>query len=411
MTPSAIDTERALVFRDLEEAGTLTRVKHGAVFEYTDAFWSKHAPAGRGIAVHLPCTQRRHEIRGSNLHPFFAGLLPEGIRLRALLRSAKTSEDDLFSLLIAGGSDTVGDVAAVLPGHVPVDDAPTLKAARLEDSSFAELLAQSLSRIDQRSDAVVPGVQEKISASMVSFPVGTLSRRAAYILKLNPADKPGLVENEHFFMRMAKDCGLSAAETKLVRDRDGATGLLVSRFDRRWSKAAGRLERVHQEDGCQLLDRYPADKYRIPTAELAEALSLCAAPLQQRLRLVELLTFSWLICNGDLHAKNVSVIYQTAISGYELSPAYDLISTLPYGDRRMALKLDGKDDGWTRALLVRFAERFGVSTRAVKLSLDRLCDETAHWTSRLDELGLPAKKTADLRRTMDRRRGALGPRK
>jgi hypothetical protein len=48
--------------------------------------------------------------------------------------------------------------------------------------------------------------------------------------------------------------GLATAETRLVFDRDGRSGLLVTRFDRR----AGR--RLHQEDACQLLDRYPADK-------------------------------------------------------------------------------------------------------------------------------------------------------
>jgi HipA-like protein len=49
---------------------------------------------------------------GVNLHPYFAGLLPEGLRLKYLLQKVKTSPDDLFSLFASIGADCIGDVYA-----------------------------------------------------------------------------------------------------------------------------------------------------------------------------------------------------------------------------------------------------------------------------------------------------------
>ena len=150
-----------------------------------------------------------------------------------------------------------------------------------------------------KSEPTLPGVQEKVSASTISFPL-RLSGRSAAILKLNPKDKPRLVENEAFFMQMAKSCGLEVAPTRLVHDRFDRPGLVVERFDRLWRKDEKRLSRVHQEDACQFLDRYPADKYRLTCAEIAGALlQLCVAPLPELARFIELVAFSYLIANGD----------------------------------------------------------------------------------------------------------------
>ena len=82
------EVERADVWRESSRVGTLARTSHGSFFEYDEV----------------------------NLPPFFAGLLPEGLRLRALVQRVKTSEDDLFSLLLAAGADTVGDLSVVAQG-------------------------------------------------------------------------------------------------------------------------------------------------------------------------------------------------------------------------------------------------------------------------------------------------------
>lgn len=124
--------------------------------------------------------------------------------------------------------------------------------------------------------------------------------------------------------------------------------------------------------------------------------------------LVRLVAFSYLIANGDLHAKNISL--RISPDGVlELAPAYDLLADLPYtGDPHQALKVDGRDLGITRAALITFAGRFGVRDRAAHGVLDRICDIAPAWADRLGEIGLAAKPTAHLRSTILARRDELG---
>ncbi|MGA9522995.1 MAG: HipA domain-containing protein [Myxococcaceae bacterium] len=250
-------------------------------------------------------------------------------------------------------------------------------------------------------------MQEKVSASMISFPVQIAQRREAHILKLNPPDKPRLIENEAFFMVMARACGLEVARTRIVRDRENNPGLLVTRFDRSWMKEEKRLVRLHQEDACQFLNRYPADKYRISCREIAEGLSVCAAPIAERARFIRLIAFSYLIANGDLHAKNVSVAALGPGRSLKLSPAYDLLSSLPYGDRRMALKVEGRDDNLAGRYFLPFGERVGVKAAAVRKILEDLHARSEPWLERVPEIGLDERRTADLMRVMRKRREEL----
>jgi serine/threonine-protein kinase HipA len=246
-------------------------------------------------------------------------------------------------------------------------------------------------------------VQAKLSPSVISFPFATRGKR--WILKLDPPDKPGLVRNESFFMEMARACGLDVARTKLVADRIGAPGLLVERFDRR--RENRRWVGVHQEDACQLADRYPAEKYRLSINDLAKTFSrFAAAPTVEVMRLVELLAFSFVIGNGDLHAKNISLL--GGDGALQLSPAYDLLSTRPYGDRQLALMFDGRNDKLTQKHLLEFGVRFGVATRAIEARVARLAQRARPFIDEVKTLGLDSKRERQLRDLMTSRLDAIG---
>ncbi len=101
----------AYVYQEKLFVGYLRRQEKGSFFEYDDSYLKDCPDDNYGIAFHLSTQNKRYESLGTNLHPFFAGLLPEGLRLQVLTRSLKTSADDLLSHLIAIGSDCIGDIS------------------------------------------------------------------------------------------------------------------------------------------------------------------------------------------------------------------------------------------------------------------------------------------------------------
>ncbi len=107
---------------------------------------------------------------------------------------------------------------------------------------------------------------------------------------------------------------------------------------------------------------------------------------------------SYAIGNGDLHGKNVSV--QTVGKKIALTPIYDLLSTHPYGDDSMALKMDGRDKKLKRSEFVAFGARIGVSKIATEKMLDSIVVAVARSLPRLGEIGMDQRKTKQLDRVM-----------
>jgi serine/threonine-protein kinase HipA len=304
---------------------------------------------------------------------------------------------------MAAGPDTIGDISVVLEGEASKEAPPTADASALGQVSFPELFEQSI-RYGTRGHAeiAIAGVQEKMSAGPVLLPSRTRSRNKRYILKLNPIELPRLVQNEHFFMTLAGKCGLAAAPTRLVRDREGNTAILVERFDRIAKLPGEPSVRVHQEDMCQILDRYPADKYNLDCDEVAGSFEVCSAPIVELAKLLRLVAFAYVICNGDLHGKNIS-LRTTPAGRIEMTEAYDLVSTLPYGDRTMALGFEGREDRLKRKMFVAFGERFGVRKQATEAMLDEVAAGVNPALSNLKEIGLEDRETQHLESTMKRR--------
>ena len=106
-----------------------------------------------------------------------------------------------------------------------------------------------------------------------------------------------------------------------------------------------KKEKVHREDMCQLTDRLTEDKYRGSYEQVAKAiLKHSNNPGLDVVNFFELVLFSFLTGNADMHLKNFSLIHQPAM-GSIFSPAYDLVATTlvnPTDDEDLALTLNGK---------------------------------------------------------------------
>lgn len=388
-----IDIDRADVYRSGDLVANLVRHRDRVEFAYLPEVVDS-AIGTRPVASTLPIVAESVVTPGRSVPPFFAGLLPEGRRLTALRTAIKTSADDDFSMLLAVGADAVGDVQVVPSGAPPPPLVQPSGSAGFDHVRFADLFAKATGAAPDRVG--LAGVQDKVSGRMINVPVSFGG--GSYLLKLDPPEFPHLVANEAFFARMAADCGLDVADVTVVTDRDGHAGLLVKRFDR--VAADGRIVPLAVEDGCQVLGRYPADKYAIGYDDLFTALAaLCPARPVALRDLLRQLIMAIVTGNGDFHAKNASVF--RANGEWRISPAYDVPSSYPYGDSTLALRIAGSREAQVpRKRLIAFGESVGLPTRAVTLTLDDLLERARPWADRLDQLPFDDRRIADLRRLM-----------
>jgi len=392
---------RADVYKRGRLAATLTRSPSGVAFAYLAAWLEEQ---GAPIATSLPLRDEPRVSPGGAVPAFFTGLLPEGRRLGALLRQIKTSSDDELSLLLAVGSDAVGDVQ-VIPSGAAVDVAsPRLSVRDFKEVSFTRLLAELGIKAERTA---LPGVQDKVSAAMLNVPVAQRGRR--FILKLNPPEYPHLVENEHFFLTAARRSGIETAKATIVHDVDGESGLLVERFDRVPSSegAPGEHERFQSlavEDACQILDRPPGDKYLVGAEGALKALvDVCLAPLPAARVFLTQLVFAYVTANGDAHAKNFSVLQDIA-GEWRPSPAYDLPSSHPYGDTTMALSIGGRISGdFGGGDFHDVGAHLGLRPTTVSKILRGLTARTAMWIDDLDQLPFDDRRKHKLRRVIEHR--------
>lgn len=364
--------ETALVEKQGVPAATLSRTNSAIEFKYLDGY------AGGAIATTLPAGVNR-VTTGGRLPNFFSNLLPEAARALGLATRLKTSADDELSLLIATGADLVGDVTVR-----PLDDElePTPHIGNLRDAE-----REALGGIDRSGLA---GIQNKISDQMLTF--AFQSPRAPSILKLGAPAYPLLLENERFFLEAARLCKIAVAKADLVTDESGVTALRVQRFDR--LRENRTWQKRPQEDSAQLLDIAPADKYRPSLRNVAFSIQqVAAAPSQAMLMLLEQVAFSYLIGNGDQHAKNISVFNKG--EGWVLTPAYDVLSTLPYADldQHTAFKMEGRNANLKRARFIEAFGEYGLPERAVVRVLDRLIELAPKWTGRIGEIGFDGATT------------------
>jgi|AntAceMinimDraft_12_1070368.scaffolds.fasta_scaffold15549_2 serine/threonine-protein kinase HipA len=262
--------------------------------------------------------------------PFFSNLLPEGHLRRYLADKAGVNSQREFFLLWMLGQDLPGALSIhPMEGEALPPDAEQAMHDRVKPNAYRFSLA---------------GVQLKFSALAKTNKAhankhGGLTIPAegvggSWIVKLPSQQFSGVPENEFSMMTLANLIGMDVPDIQLV-DISAISGmpqgigeikgqaLAVSRFDR---SAEGL---VHTEDFAQVFGVLPDNKYkRASYANIGRVIGAetgAAGTAEYIRRLV----FSALIGNGDMHLKNWSLIYPDTRTA-ALSPAYDLLSTIPY---------------------------------------------------------------------------------
>jgi serine/threonine-protein kinase HipA len=205
---------------------------------------------------------------------------------------------------------------------------------------------EPLAREAIQSQVSVPGVQAKLSLQITGSNREGKAKRftivglwGGYILKPPSAHYPQLPEVEDLTMHLAAAARMNIVPHSLIRLASGSLAYITSRVDRT------RRGKLAMEDMCQLTGRLTEDKYQGSYEQIAMAIQLYSAtPGLDLVNFFELLLFSYLTGNADMHLKNFSLLEQPGM-GMILSPAYDLLNTQlvnPLDREELALTLNGK---------------------------------------------------------------------
>jgi serine/threonine-protein kinase HipA len=197
-----------------------------------------------------------------------------------------------------------------------------------------------------KTQTSVTGVQAKISLHLPSGEAGNIPKRftivglwGGYILKPPSQNYPQLAEVEDLSMHLAGIAKIKVVPHSLIRLQSGNLAYIARRIDRI------KKSKLHMEDMCQLTERLTEDKYHGSYEQIAKAIQKYSVnPGLDLVNFFEMVLFSFLTGNADMHLKNFSLIQQPGI-GMFLSPAYDLVATAlvnPSDDEELALTLNGK---------------------------------------------------------------------
>ncbi|MDD2984647.1 MAG: HipA domain-containing protein [Crocinitomicaceae bacterium] len=194
-----------------------------------------------------------------------------------------------------------------------------------------------------KSQKTVTGVQPKLSLGISENSSETerftiVGLWGEYILKPQTKIYPSLPEIEDLTMHLAKISKIKTVEHSLIRLKSGELAYITKRIDRQ------KGSKLHMEDMCQITERMTEHKYKGSYEQIARAIKKHTAnPGLNVTDFFELVLFSFLTGNNDMHLKNFSLLKVN--SEYDLCPAYDLVATeliFEDDDEDLALNLNGK---------------------------------------------------------------------
>ncbi|MBE0621883.1 MAG: HipA domain-containing protein [Burkholderiales bacterium] len=324
------------------------------------------------------------------LPPFFSNLLPEGVLREYMVKRLKIHHDHEFDLLMALGASLPGAIRAL-----PADELPHA-AINYRTGTTHAVPDEAPIKFS------LGGSQLKFSMIERGGRFTLEDGKEEWIVKPPHPTHPDVPANEYTMMRLAAAAGIQTPEVKLVKlndiDLTGMVGLSIPQWET-WAYAIKRYDRstesrVHVEDFAQVFNVYGDQEYKATNYDTIGRLIFDLFPnrFEQLAEFIRRLVVNILVGNGDAHLKNWSVIYKNKITP-QLSPAYDLVSTIHYVQNdSLALNLGGEKrfESIDESHFDRLARRMEAPPKFV-LNIVRETVTTARkeWPGILREVGLP----------------------
>ncbi|MGM9797567.1 MAG: HipA domain-containing protein [Parabacteroides sp.] len=255
------------------------------------------------------------------------------------------------------------------------------------------------------ASTTVTGVQAKLSLDIARGTKGEPQRFTIvglwgrFILKPQTDRYANLPENEDLVMHLAEVAGIKTVPHSLIRFANGELCYITRRVDR-----TKKGEKIAMEDMCQLSERLTEDKYKGSYERIAKLIQKhSSAPLLDVVNFWEVVIFSWLTGNADMHLKNFS-LYKP-LANYMLTPAYDLLSTsivMPDDEEELALTLNGKKKKIKRADFENAMHDSGMDDKAIANVFTKFSKAMPKWSELIKQSYLPEDKQMELQAQIDR---------
>lgn len=324
-------TKRFLnVFLYGKNVGVLTETPSSSLsFKYeTDAIET--------VSVRMPV--RKEIYRDSYARPFFENLTPEAEIKTLIAKNIGVSENNPFSLLDKLGGDCAGAISLYRDENIPTSINENLEEITEDNliSIIKKLPKNPLLISDKNARLSLAGAQPKFALVYKDGKYFYPNDRfpSTHIVKIENKNYKGLLENEFFCMKLAKELNIPVPNIDL-KQVNGIKYLLIERYDREVKK--DNIKRIHQEDFCQVLGFLSDKKYQMdggPSIKKCYNAILEYVNTQLSLNIrnfLEIIMYNYLIGNNDAHAKNFSILHLKN-NNITLSPFYDLVSTEIYSD-------------------------------------------------------------------------------
>ena len=171
-------------------------------------------------------------------------------------------------------------------------------------------------------------------------------------------------ETEDLTMHLAELAKIEVVPHTLMRMADNSLCYLTKRIDR-----SNSGEKVAMEDMCQLTERPTEHKYKSSYERIAKAIMLYSSmPKMDVTNFFEVILFSWITGNNDMHLKNFS-LFEPCDGNIRLTPAYDMLNAVilnPKDDEELALTLNGKKKRLKRQDFITSGLTMGVEQKTIE---------------------------------------------
>ena len=251
-------------------------------------------------------------------------------------------------------------------------DAPLLEYRREEPDALAAQVIQAQTSLT--------GVQPKLSLNLHkhegSNRLTIVGLWGDFIFKPQTDAYPELPENEDLTMHLAEAARIKVVPHSLIHLADGSLGYITRRIDR-----TKKGEKIDMEDMCQLTLHPTEYKYKSSCEQIAKAIAAYSStPRLDLVNFMQVLLFSFVTGNNDMHLKNFSLYRPKAL--YQLSPAYDLLNVAianPKDKEEMALPINGKKAQIKLADFLKASDTMGIEQRVTLGLINGLRNAMPAW--------------------------------